>query len=275
MNGWRPLLADDVTSTVKAVGRPLLCLSDIHGDLWALESVLAAVKSLQLCGIVVAGDHCAFGDQPFEVWTRLTSLGAHLACGPTDQALGALSAGFHAEPTTAAEDARLASFLRTKQALGDVVCRRLADLPSTLVVSLDDTSGVMVMHGSPAPWGDDGRGLADDDSLDDDVASVAEDVLVSGASHLPFARRVVRADCVDVPGAAAAEDDDADVCEIALPTKPLLVVNSGFVGPGPVRRNDGRRTAHAVLVAPGDDGQVHAWGQDILVVQKARARSVG
>jgi predicted phosphodiesterase len=285
VNGWR-LLLDDVTTTrdgggvaklppqvkpsFSPSGRPLLCLSDIHGDLWALESVLSAVKSLELCGIVVAGDHCVGGDQPFEVWTRLCSLGAHMACGPSDLALGALSAGLEPTPSSAAEEARLQACLRTQKALGDVVCRRLADLPSTLVVSLDDTSGVMVMHGSPV---DDSRGLVDDDGLAFDVACVAEDVLVSGATHTPFARRVDRID----EGALAFVRGDTVDDEIVLapPPQPLLVVNAGSVGMSPRHRNDGRRTAHAVLLAPCDDGRVHAWGQDVLVMQKARARSVG
>ncbi len=264
------------------VGRPLLCISDIHGDLWALESVLAAVKHLDLCGIVVAGDHCVGGDQPFEVWTRLCSLGAQMARGPSDLALGALSAGVleagELEPSSDVEEARLAAFLRTKQDLGDVVCRRLADLPSTLVVSLDDTRGVMVMHGSPT---DDCKGLVDDDGLADEVACVAEDVLVTGATHRAFARRVERKDDLLLPPLlVTGEVDDDDEFSLVTPPPPLLVVNAGSVGLSPTRRQDGRRTAFAVLVAPAADGRVHAWGQDILVVEKAArtpagARSVG
>jgi predicted phosphodiesterase len=256
-------------SNLRATGRPLLCLSDVHGDLWALESVLAAVKHLDLCGIVVAGDHCVGGSQPFEVYTRLVSLGAHMARGPSDLALGALAAGVvDPTPTTAIEEARLVQFLRTKKALGDVVCRRLADLPSTLVVSLDDTSGVMAMHGSPA---DDSRGLVDDDTLADQVACVAEDVLVTGATHEPFARAVERLDA----DARALDDDDDDDALLPPPPHPLLVVNCGSVGMSPTRRKDLRRTAHAVLLAPCDDGRVHAWSHDVLIVARARARSVG
>ena len=272
VNGWRllegpPHVGGVVGGGVRIVGRPLLCLSDIHGDLCALESVLTAVKNIDLCGIVAAGDHCVFGDHPFAVWTRLTSLGAHLACGPSDLALGALSAGVEPTPSSPAEEAKLEAFLRTQRSLGDVVCRRLAELPSTLVVSLDDTSGVMVMHGSP---NDDSRGLNDDDDLEDDVACVAEDVLVTGATHSPFARRVARKDALDH---TFVDDDGEEI--VVPPPPPLLVVNVGSVGMSPVLRNDGRRTAHAVLVAPGDDGRVHAWGQDILVVQQVRSAAAG
>lgn len=264
-------LAPTLPGDVRPAGRPLLCLSDVHGDLWALESVLAAVKHLDLCGIVVAGDHCVGGSQPFEVYTRLVSLGAHLARGPSDLALGALAAGVvDPTPTTAIEEARLVQYLRTKKALGDVVCRRLADLPSTLVVSLDDTSGVMAMHGSPV---DDSRGLVDDDTLADQVACVAEDVLVTGATHEPFARAVERID--DHGRAIDLDDDDDGPAMLPPPPHPLLVVNCGSVGMSPARRKDRRRTAHAVLLAPCDDGRVHAWSHDVLIVARASARSVG
>ena len=232
--------------------------------------MLASVKHLDLCGVVAAGDHCVGGSQPFEVYTRLVSLGAHLARGPSDLALGALAAGVvDPTPSTAIEEARLVQFLRTKKALGDVVCRRLAELPSTLVVSLDDTSGVMAMHGSPA---DDSRGLVDDDTLADQVACVAEDVLVTGATHEPFARAVERID--DGVRVINLVDDD-DGGPPPLPPHPLLVVNCGSVGMSPARRKDLRRTAHAVLLAPCDDGRVHAWSHDVLIVARVGARSVG
>jgi hypothetical protein len=266
MRGWRNLLDVDsavVRPAVGPVGRPLLCLSDIHGDLVALESVLSAVRGVELAGIVAAGDHCLGGSQPFAVWQRLQSLGASLARGPSDLALGTLDV-LDRNPRSAVEEARLRTFLQTRRALGDVVCRRLAELPSTLVVSLDDARGVMVMHGSP---GDDCRGLVDDELLGDEVACVAEDALVTGATHVPFARRIPR----DSPW----RDPDADAADVLPAPAPLLVTNVGSVGMSPVRRPDGRRTAHAVLIAAGDDGALHAWGQDVLVAAAGRARQVG
>jgi predicted phosphodiesterase len=255
VNGWRSLLDDDETRGVRWVGRPLLCISDIHGDLLALESVLAAVRHLDLCGVVALGDHCLGGPRPFDVWQRLQSLGATLARGPSDLALGAIHDVDHT-PHSATEEARLLTFRRTKRALGDVVCRRLAELPTTVVVSLDDTRGVMAMHGCPS---DDSRGLVNDERLDEEVGCVAEDAIVTGATHVPFARLVARE-------APWSEDEP-------LPAPaPLLVVNAGSVGMSPVRRPDGRRTAHAVLVVAGDDEKLHALGQDVLVARAGGSR---
>ena len=254
MKGWRSLDGCETLAEGPPRGRALLCLSDIHGDLAALESVLDVVHGVNLCGIVAAGDHCLGGPQPFEVWQRLCTLGASMVRGPSDLALGTVRELDRA-PHSAREEARLLTFLRTRAALGDIVCRRLAELPSTLVVSLDDLRGVMVMHGSPA---DEYRGIVDDPSLPEEVACVAEDVLVCGSTHRSFARAVPRADGVE--------------------GEPLLVVNAGSVGMSPVRSADGRRTAHAVLLSADHHGALRAWGRDIPVIEydvAARARRAG
>ena len=265
MDPWSPL--HDVTHDVTAredrddacdpahesrpVGRPLLCLSDIHGDLVALESVLDAVKHLDLCGVVAAGDHCLGGPDPFAVWQRLHEVGAEMVRGPSDIALGMLRVK-GMSPRNAREEARLVTFLRTQQALGDVVCRRLAELPSTLVVSLDDTSGVMVMHGAPS---DEYRGLADDEHLEAEVGCVAEDVLVCGSTHRGFARRF-DGDCIGASGS-------------------LLVVNAGSVGMSPTLVSVSgahERSSHAVLLVPYSDGRVRAFPRDIRVDPAVRER---
>jgi predicted phosphodiesterase len=264
MDPWSPLhdvthdvtrdLTHDETQEGTPVGRPLLCLSDIHGDLVALESVLDAVKHLDLCGVVAAGDHCLGGPDPFAVWQRLHEVGAHMVRGPSDLALGMLRVK-GMSPRNAREEARLVTFLRTQQALGDVVCRRLAELPSTLVFSLDDTSGVMVMHGAPA---DEYRGLADDEHLEAEVGCVAEDVLVCGSTHRGFVRRF-DGDCIGASGS-------------------LLVVNAGSVGMSPTlvsafgAQERSERSAHAVLLVPHSDGRVRAFPRDIAVDPAVRER---
>ena len=249
----RRLVPHEPSQGVTVVGRPLLAVSDIHGDIRALDAVLDEVRDLDLCGIVAAGDHCLGGAEPFAVWRRLLVLGAHMVRGATDLALGSLDIEGIA-PGNAREHARLVTFLRTREALGEIVCRRLAELPTTLVVSLDDRSGVMVMHGSPA---DEHRGLRDD--LEDDdlahlVGCVAEDVLVVGSTHRGFVRR------------------------IESQGQRWMIVNAGSVGMSPIRAQDEQRTAHAVLVQPYSDGVVRAFPVDVPVTahtDAARARRVG
>ena len=234
-----PDAPDAPAQAAQAVGRPLLCISDVHGDLAALDAVLEATQHLELAGVVAAGDHCLGGPDPFGVWQRLHEIGAVLVRGPSDLALGMLRVK-GMSPRNAREEARLVTFLRTQQALGDVVCRRLAELPSTAVVSLDDTSGVMVMHGSPS---DEYRGLGDDEHLEAEIGCVAEDVLVCGSTHRGFVRRFEH----------------------------TLVVNVGSVGVSPTLVN-AARSAHAVLLVPYSDGRVRAFPKDVALDPAARAR---
>jgi putative phosphoesterase len=56
---------------------PVAALYDIHGNLAALEAVLAEVPDDAT--IVVGGDICAGGEQPSETLTRLRGLGARVA----------------------------------------------------------------------------------------------------------------------------------------------------------------------------------------------------
>lgn len=320
VDGWRLLRSDAATnltssalasllSTKARPGgfRPLLCISDILGDLTALESILGAVKHLNLQGIVACGNHCAGGAEPFEVWGRLHSLGAHLTCGPTDTAIGNLDRLLaRTTPRSEDDEARLRQLIETHRSLGDVVSRRLGELPTTLVVSLDDRSGVMALHGSPV---DDSDILIDDEYLPHKVACVAEDVLVTGAGHHPFARRAPRDEDILIvedqdddgleshhdgdPLANASSagdksrdkgrdksrdksrdqsrDDDRD--DHASP--PLLVVNVGSVAENETKTPEGRRTAHAVLIALDEEGQLQAFARHVPIGRKARARRAG
>lgn len=270
MDGWSLLTAAPPTSTrattPRLVGRPILCLTDIAGDLAALESVLGAVKHHRLAGIVACGNHVVGGPQPFEVWTRLQSLGAALTCGPTDLVVSAIDV--HAlddlKPRDGLDTARLEAFVRARQALGDVVCRRLGELPTTTVLSLDDTRGVMALHGSPTD--DEDAPLVDDDQLIDRVAAVAEDVLVC-ATGRPFARRLA------LPSIVPTLDDEGDPVAVA-PPRGLLVVGLGFVGTPAGLVPARRRTAQAMLVGAGDDGDIHAWGAEVAVSQRRSRRAV-
>lgn len=221
-----------------------MAFSEISGDLRALDAVLAAVEPMELCAIVVAGDHCLGGDQPFEVLQRLRERGAVLVRGPTDLALASLRIQ-QMVPKTREQEQALRRFLRTREALGEVLCRRLGELPGSAVVSLDDHSGVMVIAGSPR---DEHAVLGpelSDRELEEATFCVAEDVLVCGRSSVGFVRRLSR----------------------------HVFVNAGSVAKSAARTQNGGRTAHAVLIQSYSDGVVRAFPADIDVPEKPRRLS--
>jgi putative phosphoesterase len=59
-------------------------LSDIHGNLVALEAVLARLQGESVDAYVHLGDAASFGPQPVEVLERLHALGARNVMGNTD-----------------------------------------------------------------------------------------------------------------------------------------------------------------------------------------------
>jgi hypothetical protein len=216
-------------------GRPLLIVGDIRGDSRALEAILDEVADVELCGVVAVGDHCLGGPDPFRVWRRLNALGATMVRGLTDLALGALSVD-GLTPSDEAQEERLEGFLATRDALGDIICRRLAELPTTAVVSLDDRSGVMALAGTPRDEHRILRADMDDDLFAEETACVAEDVLVVGGPT-GWVRQAPQ----------------------------LLAVGAGSVSRNRARTEMGGRTAHAVLLQSYRDGQVRAFAKDIIV----------
>ena len=69
---------------------PIAFLSDLHGNLTALNVVLAELERLDVKRIYAAGDLLLGGDEPLEVWQRLQALGATCTRGLSDTALASV-----------------------------------------------------------------------------------------------------------------------------------------------------------------------------------------
>ena len=196
-------------------------LSDIHGNLAALEAVLAAFRERGVERIYAAGDLLFGGDDPLGVWRALQQAEAECVRGPSDIALVQISPASLA-PKSDRERARAELFSSTRAAIGDLVVEQLRRLPDQIRVPLIDGSEIVVVHGSPAdPSAEISHDLSDEEILalvGDDPA----DIIVCGGSHVPFERRI----------------------------DGLYVVNAGTVGDHP----SGERIADFVVMTPAMDG---------------------
>jgi predicted phosphodiesterase len=147
-------------------------LYDVHGNLPALEAVLADARAVGAESFVLGGDYAAFGAFPGESVARLRELDAAWIRGNTER--------WTADPDQAPEGLRPAlAFCRER--LGPAA-GELAALPQSMVVD-----SVLFCHASPrsdmetfmpAPSDADERLLEDDD----------EHVIVFGHSHIQFQR---------------------------------------------------------------------------------------
>lgn len=153
----------------------LAVLYDIHGNLPALEAVLADAAAAGADRFVLGGDYALFGAWPAETVARLESLrGATWVRGNGER--------WTADPAQAPVEPVQEAARACAQALGEETVRRLAALPPEAVV--DDTRYV---HGSP---GSDLIGLLPEPADDEEqlLAPVCERRLVAGHTHLPFER---------------------------------------------------------------------------------------
>ena len=167
----------------------LLCISDVHGHLDALRAVLATAERRAFHKLLVAGDIVFPGPEPLETWRRLTTAGAIMVQGLTDRAIATLDpAGLH--PRSDHERERLERMRVTREAMGELILQRIRRLPTHARVPLEDGGEILLVHGSPA---DPGEALTHDMSDDEVNALLGDDpadVVVCGASHVPFDRMV-------------------------------------------------------------------------------------
>jgi predicted phosphodiesterase len=208
--------------------RPLAFLSDIHGNLPALDAVLRELARRAITDIYVAGDLLFGGDEPHEVWLRLTQVNAHLTRGPSDLALATLETQSLA-PTDAQQRARLALFEKTRAAIGELVIARLKRLPERLRLPLVDGSELLMVHGSPVdPSTELGHDLDDDELLallGDDPA----DIIVCGASHLAFQRQLERVRIVSVGSVGQSPEGRTAHFAVLTPRADGTLVEEAFV----------------------------------------------
>ncbi len=204
----------------------LLCLSDIHGHADALAAALATAERRGYEKLLVAGDLCFPGPKPLETWRRLTQAGAICVQGVGDRALATLDPST-LRPRSEHERARLDRLADVRRELGDLILARLARLPPTVRMPLDDGGELLLVHGSPLdPTEPISHDMSDEEIsalLGDDPA----DVVVCGGSHVPFDRivsgvRVINVGSVgEAPrGAAPFPHADATIIQVGKPRLP-------------------------------------------------------
>ena len=173
--------------TTNLVTVPIAVLSDIHGNLRALEAVLMELKRRDISRVVVAGDLLFGGDEPLAVWRRLNELHADLVRGMTDTALSVL-APEKIVPKTPEEEARRDRFLQTRKDVGELVLKQIAKLPEQRRFPLADGRELLVCHGSPRDASIDLSHDMDDQEIEVMLGGDPADIICSGGSHVCFDR---------------------------------------------------------------------------------------
>lgn len=184
---------------------PMGFISDIHGNLHALEAVLREYAQLGVVDLFVAGDLLLGGDQPLEVYRRLKKVGAQCIKGTSDHALCAADVS-NVKPIAGVEQQRLARFLKTREQLGQLVLRELSQLPDQLRVPLIDGRELLLVHGSPQDLHEPMSHDLNDEEIEDLLGGDPADIIICGSSHVPFLRVVGETEICNVGSVGAAPE---------------------------------------------------------------------
>jgi len=175
-------------------------LSDIHGNLVALEAVLADLAAQGgIDAIAVAGDLCVDGPRPREVLERVRGLGCPVVQGNTDRDLAA----------SALRDDPLLAW--TREQIGDAGIAYLGALPfSHRIVAPDGRSVLLIVHANPKNQDQHLPPLAPEHSIAPLLADLPPEVttIAFGHLHLPYVRDVGRLRLIDIASVGLPKDGD-------------------------------------------------------------------
>ncbi|MDQ3865338.1 MAG: metallophosphatase family protein [Actinomycetota bacterium] len=179
--------------------RLVAALYDVHGNLPALEAVLADVERADADLVLLGGDIVA-GPMPAETLDALLALGERMVAirGNADRA-AAEGTQPGAQPEEWAErDAWIRAQLRNEHA------RFLGELSATVTVDITGLGPTLFCHGSPRSDEEILTRATSAERLRPILAGVTERVVVCGHTHVQFDRtvdgiRVVNAGSVGMP----------------------------------------------------------------------------
>ena len=174
-----------------------LFVSDIHGHAAALDAVLKEADSLGWDQLVACGDLCFPGPAPLAVWKTLVGHRALCVQGVGDRALAQVDPN-KLSATTEVERNRIERLRQVQNELGELIVKRIGQLPAIANLPIESGHTMIAVHGSPL---DPSEPFAIDMSDDELIALLGDqpgDIIVCGGSHVPFDRAVADVRIVNV-----------------------------------------------------------------------------
>ena len=164
----------------------LALISDIHGNLIALEAVLAEIAQQQIEQIMCLGDVAAGGPQTLQVLARLQALGCPVVMGNTDAHL--LNSTLE-KPAASAVDPRKEIACWCAQQLGGADRNYISTFQATISYPLAQGKTLLAYHGSPRSFREPLLPTTPEEVLEQALGGYNADIMVGGHTHMQMFRR--------------------------------------------------------------------------------------
>jgi predicted phosphodiesterase len=161
-------------------------IADIHGNLPALEAVLAAVAAEGIARAVCLGDVATFGPQPREVIARLRALGCPVVMGNTDAMLLAPQGAEHTVGSDFSNE-YFDQWCATQLTADDLAYLRTFQPTISLPLGPDVT--LFCYHGSPRSYDERITAETPDDALREMLGATPAQIYAGGHTHQQMLRR--------------------------------------------------------------------------------------
>jgi putative phosphoesterase len=185
----------------------LAVMSDVHGNLPALEAVLEDMQPFEPDAILVAGDFIG-GPAPVKTIHLLRSLNSWMIRGNSDT--GLVRYGLGDAPDAHHTHRQFALLRWAHRHVDQETFEFIRSLPEQRVVEIDGTAPVCLVHGSPRNPSESIFPDRDPATLDLALAQTSEPVLVCGHTHIPW--KVTRDDRLALNPGAVCGPLNGEVC---------------------------------------------------------------
>jgi len=159
-------------------------ISDVHGNIFALESVLEDIRGRNVDEIVCTGDLVGYGPYPNEVIDRIKEEGINTIQGNYDDAIGnrRIACGCDYK-TERSQKIGMSSMNYTAMETSEENKEFLANLPFSLTLEIEEKTALFV-HGSPRKINE--YLYEASEAVKEVAGELEEDILVCGHTHLPY-----------------------------------------------------------------------------------------
>lgn len=158
-------------------------LADTHGNLTALNTVLAALENENLDQMICLGDVAAMGPHPHECLQKIQSLNIPVVLGNTDDWL--------IHPSSIPEDDtpvfNIMRWCAEQMTETDQVF--LKTFQDTIEAVLEDTLKLLCFHGSPTDFNDIIMSTSPDEEMAKHFSGVDAKLVMGGHTHVQLLRR--------------------------------------------------------------------------------------